>query len=633
MQALLQPLAVPEALPGLERAGAANPSEEAVARECLWALQGVPGRVFVRQTQAQALEVSAAVVRAVPRAQAALLERVAEAGSRFAALEAELQRARGEGGGGGGGGGGGPATRQAFLAALQAELRQLQGRLAGMREGPLRRLWVQASPVCRALRHMAELLAGCEGLRGGQLVNALRREAWHGDPERAALAARLERAAARPLARALAAWAARGELRDPHEEFFVAEEPAAPLERLWQERYRLREEQLPERLGLGLARAALALGKALNFLRLLCRDEPWVQRQQLQGEEGDAAEAEAEVELEMLEAEAWRGRLERAGARVHGRLVRMLREREGLVAAARAQHELVLLARGDFAAYLLEGLARELSRPAALVARSALLPLVERAGRLARLEGEAVRLDVRLEEGQASWRAFALEYRLEGPLEAVFSRELRARLLRLQRQLLALRRVQGTLAGLWARLLQVGRALGPRHALLLVDLQAPLLLRRRMELLAAALQGALAEEPLRKAWPRLQRALEAAPDLDRLLAAYEAYLAELEAHALLPGPLQALLEPLLQAAEDYCALLDRVAQAVLEEHAIRRKRARSSEDACRSEAEPIRLAPPARQELNRLETVYRSRLDLFAQALASAHLPLRLRLEPVLAAG
>ena len=103
--------------------------------------------------------------------------------------------------------------------------------------------------------------------------------AWASSEEAASLAALLL-----PAYQALV----RGELHDPHHEFFVEMRPV-PLHKLWHERYVLVEAMLPCFLSRALGEQVLLVGKAINFIRLSCADAQW----SLLGTKGGAPDAAA----------------------------------------------------------------------------------------------------------------------------------------------------------------------------------------------------------------------------------------------------------------------------------------------------------------------------------------------------
>lgn len=68
-------------------------------------------------------------------------------------------------------------------------------------------------------------------------------------------------------------WICDGQIRDIHEEFFVAFDNTIPNDRLWHDKYNLRTEQIPTFITEQQARKILIIGKSINFLRVICNEQ------------------------------------------------------------------------------------------------------------------------------------------------------------------------------------------------------------------------------------------------------------------------------------------------------------------------------------------------------------------------
>ncbi|GAB0492670.1 hypothetical protein MMPV_003938 [Pyropia vietnamensis] len=161
-----------------------------------------------------------------------------------------------------------------FVGRLEGEVRS--GRL------PLQRLVFLCRPAARsmALLRRVVTVAGGGGsgrpvVRGGALLRALESlgRSTAGDAAAGEVVAYLANAAAAPAVRALATWLAAGVVDDPHDEFFVAINPAYAADRgaadadgYWQQALGLRPELVPPFVGVS-APQALAAGKYLRVLR------------------------------------------------------------------------------------------------------------------------------------------------------------------------------------------------------------------------------------------------------------------------------------------------------------------------------------------------------------------------------
>jgi gamma-tubulin complex component 3 len=145
-------------------------------------------------------------------------------------------------------------------------------------------------------------------VQGGQLATVLEHNAARGEAFVRDYAARLLRRVTVPLTTMIHHWIYRGELHDPHGDFFIAAKRAsavdAPLAALsaanaWSGSYEVREELLPDFVPRALAARVLRAGKTINFLREVCGDTAWVQ-------ESAAAEA---AQVAVPDAEQARARL------------------------------------------------------------------------------------------------------------------------------------------------------------------------------------------------------------------------------------------------------------------------------------------------------------------------------------
>lgn len=71
-------------------------------------------------------------------------------------------------------------------------------------------------------------------------------------------------------------WMIEGEINDPFQEFFVEQDLNVPDERLWNEKYKMNIQMIPSFLTYSLAQRILLTGKAVNFIRLCCKQQDWI---------------------------------------------------------------------------------------------------------------------------------------------------------------------------------------------------------------------------------------------------------------------------------------------------------------------------------------------------------------------
>ena len=89
----------------------------------------------------------------------------------------------------------------------------------------LRRLFVWTEEPLLRMRWMAVLIDVTSGQRGGQLVRTIQSYSHHGDPFVQQFIGSVMKVISSPLIEMITCWVEDGELRDPHSEFFVIEEP------------------------------------------------------------------------------------------------------------------------------------------------------------------------------------------------------------------------------------------------------------------------------------------------------------------------------------------------------------------------------------------------------------------------
>lgn len=178
---------------------------------------------------------------------------------------------------------------QGLVTALKAELTQYYGMVASLQEQVNRQrrswdaiasdqvslfklmLWA-AEPLFR-LQWLVEVAEACQEKKGGALASALATFQLTCDPRVETLVHELMVAVCGPLQYMLSKWLLEGEIDDPHSEFFIEILPEVGPDRLWSDKYRVRESMLPSFISRELANKILVTGKSINFLREVCEDK------------------------------------------------------------------------------------------------------------------------------------------------------------------------------------------------------------------------------------------------------------------------------------------------------------------------------------------------------------------------
>lgn len=104
-------------------------------------------------------------------------------------------------------------------------------------------LWIREPSI--RLKWMASVAEACQEKKGGALATEIFRFKHNGNSKIKTLIRDLLVAACTPLQYMLSKWLLEGEINDPHSEFFIEVLPEVGTERLWNDKYRVRETMLP----------------------------------------------------------------------------------------------------------------------------------------------------------------------------------------------------------------------------------------------------------------------------------------------------------------------------------------------------------------------------------------------------
>lgn len=108
----------------------------------------------------------------------------------------------------------------------------------------LRIMCFAAEPLHR-LQWIVKIADACQNKKGGVLASAIYEFQHHGDSVVKSLARDLLIATCGPLMAMLSRWLLDGEIEDPYSEFFIEILPEVSTDRLWHDKYRVREALLP----------------------------------------------------------------------------------------------------------------------------------------------------------------------------------------------------------------------------------------------------------------------------------------------------------------------------------------------------------------------------------------------------
>lgn len=563
-------------------------SEEVLVRDVLYACQGIDGRHVKFGTNEDSYVLPPSIK--VPRSTRNMVHKLCELGFLFRKVKGyisdSMDRFPAEDVG---------TVGQAFCAALQDELTEYYKLLAvlevqAMNPIPLvsenvssgnylslRRLLVWlAEPVVK-MKLMAILVDSCKVLRGGAMAGAIHLHAQHGDPMVNEFMRRLLQRVCSPLFEMVRSWVLEGELEDIFAEFFIVGRPVK-AESLWREGYRLHAGMLPSFISQSLAQRILRTGKSINFLRVCCEDRGWADA---------AAEAAAAAGtttgrggLGYGDTDALELLVDEAAKRIDKHLLDVMYTRYKFKEHCLAIKRYLLLGQGDFVQYLMDIVGTDLSEPANTISTFKLAGLLETAVRASNAQYDdrdiLDRLRVKMmphNTGDRGWDVFSLEYDAGVPLNTVFTESVMGRYLRIFNFLWKLRRVEHALINGWKTMkpncitslsIKLQRTVKTQLHKTLRQWQV---LWDEMNHFISNLQYYIMFEVLEVSWSNFLSEMEAAKDLDDLLAAHEKYLHSIVEKSLLAdrsknlsGTLFVLFDLILQ----FRSLADRLFEGILE---------------------------------------------------------------------
>lgn len=120
------------------------------------------------------------------------------------------------------------------------------------------------------LRFLVDIAQSCQEKKGGALATKIYAFRFNGNTKKKAIVHKLLVAVCTPLQYMLGKWLIEGEINDPHAEFFIEVLPEVGTDRLWNDKYRVRESMLPCFISAELAQKILITGKSINFLKDIC---------------------------------------------------------------------------------------------------------------------------------------------------------------------------------------------------------------------------------------------------------------------------------------------------------------------------------------------------------------------------
>ncbi|KAI3819990.1 hypothetical protein L1987_13845 [Smallanthus sonchifolius] len=400
----------------------------------------------------------------------------------------------------------------------------------------LRRLAVWFVEPMVKMRRMAVLVDSCGNLKGGAMAGAIHLHAQHGDPLFHGFMKRLLLRVCSPLFEMVRRWVMEGDLQDLYSEFFVSEQSVKP-ECLWREGYQIRYLMLPCFISKSLANRILRTGKSINFLKVCCEDHSLADLATDLATDTTSTNP-AKRGLGHGETNALESLVTDAEKRIDKHLMYAIFNRYKFKDHCLAIKRFILLGQGDFVQYLMEIMGPVLSEPAKTISLIQLSGLLEKAilSSSAQYDDRDIldRLKVKMMPHgvkDKGWDVFCLHYDIRVPLNTVFTESVMSNYLRIFSFLWKIRRVEHAVLGAWKTMkpnlssshffTKLPKAV--RLQILLTSRKCQLLWYE-MNNFVTSLQAYVMFEVLEVTWSKFCNEMEAAKDLDDLIAAHDKYL-------------------------------------------------------------------------------------------------------------
>ncbi|XP_072391164.1 gamma-tubulin complex component 3 homolog [Diabrotica undecimpunctata] len=326
---------------------------------------------------------------------------------------------------------------QALIATLSDELSEYYKTVALLQAGISKQATCENSEMTlkRSLYVMydsrtkfewlAYISEQCSDKKGGALITAIHGFLQHGSKCAREVSETVLKSVCKPLYVMLSRWLLDGEINDPYNEFFIEAKTIKTAERLWHDKYNVRQSMVPSFITMGQAKKILAAGKSINFLRQICKDGG-----QLPGRESLQKlfkNSTAEALFAPEQSIEFHATLENVYKETSVRVLDLLKHKYKLYEHLQSLRRYLLLGQGDFIRHLLELLAPELNKPAENIYGHTLSAILESAIRVtnAQYENEDTlnRLNVSFmshSSGDTGWDVFSLMYIVDGPIGTIF---------------------------------------------------------------------------------------------------------------------------------------------------------------------------------------------------------------------
>ncbi|XP_018355185.1 PREDICTED: gamma-tubulin complex component 3 homolog [Trachymyrmex septentrionalis] len=402
-------------------------SEDVLVQDLIYSFQSVEGKIL-KLDSSYGFQIDP--VAKINRSQKQAVLRLSELGYLHSVVRKGLERMSVTGAG---------RVTDSFVAVLHKELSEYYRFIAIMQEEvnrsqhqmvtygvTLSHLHLWACDPLETLKWLASIVRACQGQKGGALASTVYEFSYHGDAIVKNLVKRVLESVCNPLYNMLMRWIADGELDDPYKEFFIQACNDVSGDRMWHEKYQVRNSMVPSFLSKAQAKKILGTGKSINFLREVCKDfSPWQDRHADMFRNTDE-EYNVEVFFDMDPDGRLQTMMDAAYKETSTRVVEILTKQYHLMDHLQGIKGYLLLGQGHFIQHLMHLLEPELAKPASSLYPHNISSILEIAIRATSTKLDDLdvqkRLDVRLlapSESETGWDVFILDYNVDGPIGTI----------------------------------------------------------------------------------------------------------------------------------------------------------------------------------------------------------------------
>ncbi|XP_044730795.1 gamma-tubulin complex component 3 homolog [Chrysoperla carnea] len=414
-----------------------------------------------------------------------------------------------------------------LIAILQEQLTTADKRLS------LRRLLVWILEPQQRLMWLVSIGNAIQYKKGGNLISCVYGFLNHGAPPVQALVQHILSEVCRPLLNSISLWVLDGQIKDPCAEFFIEARPDITGDRLWHEKYQLREAMIPSFITREQAEKILATGKSIDFLREVCKEDP-PRISPIIKKLFD----ESNVESLYMGSSALHAAIETVYKDTSRKVLDILLNKYNFMHHLYAIKSYLLLGQGDFIRHLMEMLMPELSCPASSLTPHNLSAILESAIRSTNAQYEdpdvLARIDVKIipnSKQDNGWDVFSLIYHTNGPIGTIFV-PCEDQYMALFHSLWNSKRMEFILSILWKNLTTTAKTYRSLPGMASI-MQLMHILTAEMIHLVRQMQYYVLFEVLECNWEELTKKLSTADSLDDVIKAHNYFLNAVRTGALL----------------------------------------------------------------------------------------------------